>query len=540
MLRIGLAAGKTSTSLCAVKFVWRNPVFILGLVVLWRVALWAFTAQPIPANDSCFFDGGVVNWLLHGRYVNPSIWVNFPISSQQVYSTYPPLYQATLLLWMLVFGPSVLSAMALHVTLFAIASYLTWCLIRDFFPPHPHLSLAILLLFAITFNDRPESLAHVFGMLALLITGKMMAHGAQPRLLAGLTLALLAGLYTSVISAAMYFGASLLAVATFWLWQRKWIQVLPFFATAFLFTLITLAIAKIQPLWWAGFQENARQTPVVAIGFRLPTTFDLLKLIRTAPVFLLGAALLPWLFWHRQKIANVARPWLALTAGIFLMGGGLLVANMTILSSVYVVYVLFLQVPLAAGLLAITSLAWPARPRLIPIALLACVALVSIRAVGLTTWGSVCAVKNSYASSRALLERELAPLTQTNAPVVLSTAYIYEALRAGVKNPIQYDWYYDKLDWSKDAEIRGLVALRPRQIILVQFDYYRAFAPMLERLKARPELASLRVRDTSKLTVPDSIPKLERVLQHISWAPVIVDLEWKSMVTNDVPLIKSP
>ena len=45
------------------KLNWRNPFFILGLVLLWRLALLIFTAQPIPANDAFIFDGGMANWL---------------------------------------------------------------------------------------------------------------------------------------------------------------------------------------------------------------------------------------------------------------------------------------------------------------------------------------------------------------------------------------------------------------------------------------------------------------------------------------------
>jgi hypothetical protein len=42
----------------------------------------------------------------------------------------------------------------------------------------------------------------------------------------------------------------------------------------------------------------------------------------------------------------------------------------------------------------------------------------------------------------------------------------------------------------------------------------------------RPELAAIRVTDTARVPVPDGSPALQKVVQHISWAPVIVELSW--------------
>lgn len=119
------------------KFNLRNPLFIFGLVLLWRVALLVFTAQPIPANDAFFYDGAVVNWLRHGHYFNPAIADFFPISGTQVFSGYPPGYQVALLLWMSVFGPGVISAMALHLALFAASGLLVLAIVKKFFRPRP-------------------------------------------------------------------------------------------------------------------------------------------------------------------------------------------------------------------------------------------------------------------------------------------------------------------------------------------------------------------------------------------------------------------
>jgi hypothetical protein len=63
--------------------------------------------------------------------------------------------------------------------------------------------------------------------------------------------------------------------------------------------------------------------------------------------------------------------------------------------------------------------------------------------------------------------------------------------------------------------------------VLTQFDYYRSFERVLAQLRQHPELAAIRVRDLAEIKPPDAIPALSRVVQNISWAPVIVDLDWK-------------
>lgn len=509
------------------KFSLRNPYGVLGLVLLWRVALLAFTAQPIPANDAAFFDGAMANWFLHGHYLNPGLSVVFPISGQQVYAAYPPMYQAALLVWMKLFGSTVLSAMALHVALFAVAGFLVIHLVQKIFPAASNYALVPLLLFAVTFDDRPEGLAHNFGLLSLLLVGKILARGADWRTVIGLALMLLAALYTSVIVGALYFGIGCVAMAVDWWKRRQLFSFAPFALAAALFVVIAFAIAKLEPLWWAGFQENARQTPVLAIGFRVPHALEILKLIRTAPVFLLALVLLPALLVRRKTIFPESTAWLPLVAGIFVTGWGLLVADMTLLAANYVGYILFIQIPLAAGLLALAGNFSPALCRRVQAALVGCVLLVSVRAVGMTTWGAACAWKNSYAQTHATLRAEFAPFAKTNLPVVVSAAYLYTALEADVKNPVHSDWYFDRANWTNNADINGLLALRPAKIVLVQFDYYRAFAPLIQQLRQRPELVEVKVRNLAAVRTPDSIPALQRVLQHISWAPVIVDLEWK-------------
>src|ERR1700722_6876816 len=95
-----------------------RPWLVFALVFAWKVALFVFTAQPVPANDAFFYDGAVIHHLLHGGYYNPCVAQAFPVSGREIFSAYPPGYQLPLLLWMKVFGVSALSAMGLHLGLF--------------------------------------------------------------------------------------------------------------------------------------------------------------------------------------------------------------------------------------------------------------------------------------------------------------------------------------------------------------------------------------------------------------------------------------
>ena len=510
------------------KFSLRNPFCVFGLVLAWRVALLVFTAQPIPANDAFSYDGAVVNYLRTGHYCNPSLALVFPISGNEIYSQYPPLYQGALFGWMKLFGTSVISAMVLHFALFAVAGLLALGLVKKFFPAAGNYALAALLFFGFTFGDRPEDLAYVFGLGSLGLVTRQIS-GANPGVANAAGTALLLGftLYTSVIVGAYFFGIGFLTCAAAWWWRRKIMLFVPFVLAALLFAVVTIFIAKTEPRWWAGFMESARQQSVLTTGFHAPVLLDLIKLARTAPVFLLALAALPFVVARRKEIFSEAAAWLWLVAGIFVMGGVLLALDMTLLPSNYVGYVMFSQIFLAAGMLALAAKFFPARENLLRLALAGCVVLVSIRAIGMTTWGAACAWKNSYWTTHETLRVELEPFTKSDAPAFVSSAFLYSGAEFGVKNLIYGDWYFDHAAWTNNADLIALIRLKPAKLVLTQFDYHRSYVPLLEKLRAQPGLVEVRVRDLASVRTPDSIPSLQRVVQHISWAPVIVDLEWK-------------
>jgi MFS family permease len=469
----------------------------------------------------------VVNYLHAGHFCNPSLALVFPISGHEVFSGYPPGYQVALLAWMKIFGPSVVSAMALHLALFAVSALTVVLILRKFFPAAINYAPAVLLFFGFTFGDRPEDLAYVFGlgMLGLLLCQATQRNlPFQGFIITGL---LLAALFTSPIVGSYYFGVGFLFVAAVW-WKQRKIQVfLPFIIAALLFLLAVVLVQQFQPRWWAGFMESAQQQSVMKTGFHLPSAIDLFKLIRTAPVFLLGLVFAPFVWAHWRELKAAHENWLLLVTAIFVVGWGLLIASVTLLAPNYVSFVTFTQIFLAAGMLVFAGKIFPAREGMLRVAMLLCVLLVSVRAIGMTTWGVACTAKNSYGETQRTLRAEFEPFKQSDAPVFVSSAFLYSAAEVGVKNPVHCDWFYDHAHWTNGAMRSAICLIKPSKLALTQFDYYRSFQPLLEELKRSPEIVEVTVRDFAKVKTPDSIPSLQRVVQHISWAPVMVDLEWK-------------
>src|SRR5260221_8897119 len=162
---------------------YRHAWLIFALVIAWKVILIAFSAQPVPSNDAYFYDGAVVNQLHHEGYFNPSLARALPISGKRVFSAYPPLYQAVLWLWMSVFGTSAISAMALHLVLFAAYAFTVLAVLCRLQTPVWCVHIAGFYLFLLTFHDRPDSLAHLLGMLAVyswIRSRRNLDRGASP------------------------------------------------------------------------------------------------------------------------------------------------------------------------------------------------------------------------------------------------------------------------------------------------------------------------------------------------------------------------
>jgi hypothetical protein len=69
--------------------------------------------------------------------------------------------------------------------------------------------------------------------------------------------------------------------------------------------------------------------------------------------------------------------------------------------------------------------------------------------------------------------------------------------------------------------------LKPGKLVLTQFDYFRRYEPLLAALENHRAAVKFSGTNMARVSAPDSIPPLRRVLQHISWAPVIVTFEWQ-------------
>jgi hypothetical protein len=151
----------------------------------------------------------------------------------------------------------------------------------------------------------------------------------------------------------------------------------------------------------------------------------------------------------------------------------------------------------------------------------------SVRAVGMTTWGVACAMDFSHADSVKRVESELA-----NHPpgyrVVMSSAFLYDAAHHGELTFYHSDWMAVAHGDSRITDVQALTTLKPEKLILTQFDYYRRYQTVLERARSNPGLKDIQVINTARTRPPDSYKSLQQVVQHISWAPVIVNLSWRA------------
>ncbi len=536
--------------------IFSKPEAVFAAIFVWRLALLVFAALPVPSDDSFFYDGPVVNLLLHGKYTNPALAQALPISGTEVFSAYPPMYQAVVWGWMYCFGPSALSAMALHLALFGCYLLFLLGILRRLRAPGWAAGVAGAFLLVITFDDRPDSLAHVFGIAAVyaLVRWRGAAAARAPwawmmsvcAVLALGTSVQIGGVYGLLLWVGVvvggYFGPSAALLRERGLLTlRRALPVGPMLAMVAVPAGLVALVAVGFPHLWAGFLEHARQTPSLT-GWRWPRLDDVLKTVRNTSGILAAAAwfgCFGWLGGRRtsQAAAPAAPVWegrdhlfglwvvgLASTlAALVLVGGSLFV-----LTPNTALFAAQLQ-PVAVG----CCLAWVAarrtggaRPRVLTWLFLALAGVGAIRAVGMTTWGAACAADVSYPSAVRCVRTELdgcAPGTT----VVLSSAYLYEAARHRGLKWIYADWMAPARRHQPNDDWQGLLALRPAKIILTQFDYYRRLQPVMERLAAQPGLAQVQILNTARVPAPDSIPPLRRVVQHISWAPVVVTVSWK-------------
>jgi len=630
------------------------------LVMVWKFILLLLTAQPIPANDAFGYDGAVVNYLLHGHYCNPALMVAFPFSGTHIYSIYPPLYQAVLYPWMAVFGTSILAAMWFHFVLFGLYGLTLLGIFRQLGTPAWAVNLAGLFWFGITFDDRPDSLAQLLGMVAVYAwvrsvaeskvtrgsVGGEMPHaktgkasrwvrdtieclqgflrcclrtkpdflknmvicphhpsvwalpphpGPLPRgegewpsvsqphqsptladagsgdpaykatcpgssalksdwQLGGVcardgrapgislwswvaALAVVLGGCANPELGALYFGwIWLLMLGAAWMRQAR----IPIGPMAFMCVAPVALVAFVKfgrPDLWAGFLEHAGQTPSIT-PWRLPSMGDLLKVGRSIPAILLIAALVVWrgrsggfAAWRASLEAKEVRPLLLLGTGL-LITVGLVAGGLTRFTANWILYLLHWQ-PLLVGIfLAATVRPNASLRRWLTLGLAVLVLVVSVRAIGLSTWGVACALDRSEAEAQGIVRTALEH-TPMDATVVMSTAYLYDAQQVEGRRYIHEDWTHraDAPAGKLSGDAAGLLKLKPAALILTQFDYCRRYQAPLAELRALPAVVSLETTNYARVRAPDSYPRFQQVVQQVAWAPVVVTFAWKQAGT---------
>jgi hypothetical protein len=488
------------------------------LFLVWKVVLLLVTAQPVPGNDSFFYDGPVVNYVLHGKYCNPSLAQVLPISGTEVFSAYPPLYQAMLLGWMKCFGVSALATMWFHATLLGLFALTVLQIFRQLQVPAVAANLAGLFLFGLTFHDRPDTLAHVLGALALLALVRGLIWSAAVFLLLTFATSLqIGGIYSLWLALA--------TLGSVWLAKNKF----PWAAASVFVAAFLGLVALVKfgyPQLWAGFREHVQITPSVT-GLRLPRADDLLKIIRTAPGILLVLAAL---FWFVLKRINF-RAQLSRSPQIFMASFGALAALALIGGCLFIltpntIHIASYLQPVIVGCFLAALAGGVGKLKLgkvVSVLFVAAALLVSVRAIGMTTWGWLCSRDMSYVQAIARVNEELdsIPAGET---VFASSAFLYEVAQRTNVTWIHSDWPSPAAAY--DSGFSALGELQPAKVLLTQFDYYRRYEPAVAQFRRERGDVEVRITNLARVQPPDAIPATRKIVQHISWAPVIIEFSW--------------
>jgi hypothetical protein len=501
-----------------------RPGMVFLLVFIWKAVLLLTVAQPVPANDAFFYDGPVVHLLNHGGYFNPSIAQSRPYSGTEFFCAYPPLYQLTMLAWMSLFGTSALAAMGCHLALFGGYLLVVLAILRRLKVSARVTNLAGLFLLAITFDDRPDGLVCLLGTLGVYALTRWLAGARGWAWLAALfsVLALCASLQ---VGALYSFWIFLGFVAGWKISDAR----LPLGALAAMILIPFALAATVRfgfPRLWSGFLENVHGNASLT-GLHALHLDEWFKAFRNLPAVFVMTALLLATATGRRQLREI-KTW---GAGEMLVAGGLVAglsftfACLFVVTANWLIAVNYFQ-PILVGLfLTAAARKFPeflhARATTVCLALL--VGLVAVRAIGLTTWGVACSLNDSYASARQRVAGELASVPP-HANVLLSSAYLYEADRHPGGN-----WFHSDFAPRREEGENYPLALRrlhAAKLVLTQFDYYRRYQPVLEELRAAGGV-QITVTNLAHVRPPDSYARLQKILQQVSWAPVIVDLDWK-------------
>jgi hypothetical protein len=512
-----------------IKGFFERPGAVFALIYAWKIALFVFTSQPVPSNDGYFYDGPVVNLLLHGKYANPALALALPISATKVFCAYPPLYQLVLLGWMAVFGVSAWAAMAFHIVLFGVYMLLLLAIFRRLAVPSWAIHIGAAFLLIISFHDRPDSLAHVFGIAALYAWIRSRAE-TQPS--AWLWRWAISGLLVFTFCTGLQIGALYIfflsmAVTAATMVNKERFPTGPMLGVVLIPIALVALVIVAWPQLWEGFLEHARQTPAWT-GRRWPSLVEVLKIGRTVPGVLLSALFLASLI-ARSRVEMQRAPqmlWIV-TFTSTLAALAIVVGSAFFLTPNSVGFAAYLQPISVAGCLSLSFFQRYRRLRVEKCLFVLAAGVGAIRAIGMSTWGVACAADVSYSQAVRAVRQELIG-TNPGQKVVLSGPYLYEGARhAAALQCLHSDWLARARAGQPDFDRQALIAVKPARLILTQFDFYRRYEPVLTELKQHPEIVEFELVNRARVDPPDAKKSLQKVVQHLSWAPVIVTFSWK-------------
>lgn len=343
----------------------------------------------------------------------------------------------------------------------------------------------------------------------------------------------MAGFVILCVATSLQIGA----IFFFWIWVGMVATSLlgnerfplgPMVAMCLVPAVLVVTVKLVFPHLWAGFLEHARQAPSLT-GLRRIHIDELLKIGRQVPGLLLAAVLLPWV-WLKQRrdfeTPVAVRHELMLVPGL-LTGLAVVAACLLIVVANAVVIANYLQPLVVASYLTVCGAIFAGnyRLRINVYIFLAAVLLGSIRSIGMTTWGAACAADVSYSKAIHRVSDELNHCAE-GSKVVMSSAYLYEAGRHKNVMWIHSDWMRRAKGGPYATDLEAFEALKPNELILTQFDYFRRYDHIIEDAKSDPDVEAVHIENMARTPAPDSIPLLHQVLQHVSWAPVIVKVSW--------------
>jgi hypothetical protein len=140
-----------------------------------------------------------------------------------------------------------------------------------------------------------------------------------------------------------------------------------------------------------------------------------------------------------------------------------------------------------------------------------------LRAVGLTTWGVAGAIDLGPAEATARVRAAVHAMPPASA-VMVSSCFLY-ALTDERERALHHTDWVGPLTSRPDGRTLDL-------LILSQMEYHRTILPRLEALTAAGKLRVVAIDNHRTLPVPEDFPVLRRLFSHLSWAPVIVHVEW--------------